>query len=410
MQQDELIQKLGEANKTFTPGASINSRDLFSGRLEQVTSVITAVTRPGQHAIMYGERGVGKTSLANVMHAFLPQEDNFYTIKINCSTNQSFTDIWRGIFREMQLRSVAKGLTPTVDEVNAVITHLIDESKKITPNDVRFVLSQLPSNVLIIIDEFDRIQEAETIAGMADTIKALSDYSLPITLVLVAVGDNIDKLIKDHPSIARALVQVKMPRMSEGELQAIVDRGMERLKMTVPNEVKSTIVELSQGLPHYTHLLALEAVTSAINAGRSAVTKEDLDRAIKTAIDKTRESTTRAYHKAVVSPRSKKYPIILLGCALAKTTDIREYFSPAEIGRALKAFTGENYDINLGRFTRHLREFASEKKGSVLTEIGTKGQYRYRFTDPMMQPFLIMKGIADGKIPAHLLKKNESLT
>jgi len=52
---------------TFTPGRPINKLDLLAGREEQISKVLEAVLSPGQHAAIYGERGVGKSSLANLI-------------------------------------------------------------------------------------------------------------------------------------------------------------------------------------------------------------------------------------------------------------------------------------------------------------------------------------------------------
>jgi hypothetical protein len=42
-------------------------------------------------------------------------------------------------------------------------------------------------------------------------------------------------------------------------------------------------------------------------------------------------------------------------------------------------------------------------RGAVLKRSGVKRRFRYRFTDPLMQPFVIMKGLADGVIDPSLL-------
>ncbi|MFY9719669.1 MAG: ATP-binding protein [Candidatus Cybelea sp.] len=59
-----------EASEVFTPSSPIDSNDLFAGRRQQVTQIINAINQGGQHAGLYGERGVGKTSLANVIVGF----------------------------------------------------------------------------------------------------------------------------------------------------------------------------------------------------------------------------------------------------------------------------------------------------------------------------------------------------
>ena len=56
-----------EAGKVFTPAVPVSERELFSGRIDQLRRVFDAINQHGQHAIIFGERGVGKTSLANII-------------------------------------------------------------------------------------------------------------------------------------------------------------------------------------------------------------------------------------------------------------------------------------------------------------------------------------------------------
>ena len=61
------IQRLTRVAQAFTPSAPIDDLELFAGRLQQVQVVVNAVVQKGQHVALYGERGVGKTSLANIL-------------------------------------------------------------------------------------------------------------------------------------------------------------------------------------------------------------------------------------------------------------------------------------------------------------------------------------------------------
>ena len=58
--------KLEILAEAFSPSAPITSKKSFYGRYDQLSKVENAVLEKGQHIIMYGERGVGKTSLANI--------------------------------------------------------------------------------------------------------------------------------------------------------------------------------------------------------------------------------------------------------------------------------------------------------------------------------------------------------
>jgi len=65
---DQFQEKAFMLGTVFKPTAPINREDLFAGRQPQTRDVVDAVNQQGQHAVLYGERGVGKTSLANMDH------------------------------------------------------------------------------------------------------------------------------------------------------------------------------------------------------------------------------------------------------------------------------------------------------------------------------------------------------
>src|SRR4051812_39785957 len=89
--------------QVFTPGAPIDSYSLFAGRDPQVMDVVNATGQRGQHVMLYGERGVGKTSLANVLAEIFQQIElpDLSSVKINCNTTDSFGSIWSKVFREL---------------------------------------------------------------------------------------------------------------------------------------------------------------------------------------------------------------------------------------------------------------------------------------------------------------------
>jgi len=73
----------------------------------------------------------------------------------------------------------------------------------------------------------------------------------------------------------------------------------------------------------------------------------------------------------------------------------------------MSAIMKKNYDIP--SFARHLASFTHVERGSVLKKSGVKRRFRYRFTDPLMQPFVIMKGLADKTISPSVLDNVERI-
>src|SRR5947209_14540857 len=51
----------------FQPRTPVSTREFFAGRWGQITTLADAVGQAGLHVVIYGERGVGKSSLANIV-------------------------------------------------------------------------------------------------------------------------------------------------------------------------------------------------------------------------------------------------------------------------------------------------------------------------------------------------------
>jgi len=398
MDQQTAFETAIEAGRVFTPTAPIDEKSLFAGRKNQIRKVLDAVFQKGQHAVVFGERGVGKTSLSNVLADFLHSPGTtILSPRINCDAQDTFESLWLKIFNEIQLSRTIRQIGFENPPLQAEISGAALLQGDTSPDGVRRALMALSQNTLpvLIIDEFDRVPSGVRRA-FADTIKTLSDHAVAATVVLVGVAESVDRLIDEHESIERALVQIQMPRMSTGEIQEIIDTGLKRLDMTIDDSAKRRIVMLSQGLPHYTHLVCLSAAREALDALRDSIVLEDIESAMNKAIEGAQQSIRSAYHTAIRSPRPDNlFADVLLACALAKTDDLG-MFAAQDVRKPMQMLTGENYEIP--SFAKHLNEFSESKRGPILTKTGTKRSFRYKFVNPLMQPFVIMQGFATSKI------------
>jgi hypothetical protein len=289
-----------------------------------------------------------------------------------------------------------------IDTNKSIVSQLHDE---ITPDDVRRTLEQLAKELILVpvFDEFDRIHDRRVRTLMADTIKMLSDYSVPATIVIIGVADSVDELIGEHKSIERTLVQIPMPRMSSDETSQIVQKGLARLQMSVRDDALDEITGLSQGLPYITHLLALHSTRPAIDRHSREISRSDVDTGIQAALDQWQQSIKSSYYHATKSQQPGHiYKEVLLACALAETDDLG-YFAAADVRVPLRKITRKQYDIP--NFARHLKELSQSGRGDMLTRTGEKRRLRYRFNSPIMRPYIIMRGFSE-----HLLKKEDVKT
>ncbi len=256
------------------------------------------------------------------------------------------------------------------------------------------MLAASSQTFIIVIDEFDRVQDQETVRLMADTIKTLSDRGVNATLVIVGVADRVEELMHEHESIDRAMVQVLVPRMNPEELNAIITAGLNALGMQIDARARSFIVRVAQGLPYYVHLLCLTSALSAIANGRTTISFDDLGPGLTDAVDSAKATAGAAYYQATISPRRDNlYKEVLLACSLASVDELG-YFQPASIAGPLQEILKRN--CNVSTYSRILEALAGEEKGRVLQMTGTPRRHRYRFRDPLLKPYIVLKGFEAG--------------
>lgn len=161
----DKLRKIAQVGSTFTPGAPIDDYSLFGGRMDQVLDVINTVGQKGRHVILYGERGVGKTSLANILAEVFEGFDNFKlrSVGVNCQTRDDFATLWSNIFRELEWDGNGEWADHTPDE----------------PEQIRHAIERLGYQALIVIDELDRFEDDLGLSLLADTVKTLSDHAAP---------------------------------------------------------------------------------------------------------------------------------------------------------------------------------------------------------------------------------------
>ena len=398
----EMQDLLFKCSKVFSPATPISTRDLFAGRTEQIQQVGRAVHTRGQHAVIFGERGVGKTSLANVLKFLLADQETL-VVKTNCHHDDSYHKVWHNALSEISIEEeVMVGLnrSPTIKARNPVDS--IDGDSG--PDDIRRVLQGIGKikDTVIIFDEFDRLQGNKAQRLFADTIKNISDNSVNTTFVIVGVANDVNGLIKEHASIDRSLVQIKMPRMEPNELKEIVNKAMQELGTSIEDGATELIVMLSQGLPHYTHLIGQESTVTAIRADRKLITVEDVKGGVNAALNNTQHSILDAYQKATVGQRKGTlFKQVLLACAIAEV-DEQGYFVSAAVRDPLTKIMKKLYEIP--GFSQHLDKFSSDTtRGPVLERAGTSRRFRFRFINPLLQPYVIMRGLSEGILQGDVL-------
>jgi Cdc6-like AAA superfamily ATPase len=389
----------------FTPAAPIGRAELFAGRSEQLQRLFEAIAETGRHAVLFGERGVGKTSLGNVFHELLTDQQglgNVVPIRKQASPADTYSSLWRKVFRDMVYEKRLKGAYGNDAVESGSISDLYPDV--IEPDDVVREVGRFAEHAhpIVVFDEFDRITDQSTKRVMSHTMKALSDTGVPATIVLVGVADDINTLVEEHASITRNISEIKMPRMSTDELNLILNNRYTKIGMTIDGDARWKIVTLSRGLPEFVHSLGRAAALHAISERRMKIIEADVDSGILQILAQSDQSTNSAYKQAIDSNRKEAlYRQVLLACAITKTDDEGK-FTPKDVVQPLSGILGKKTDI--ANFQNHLGAFYSDERGKILERFGKERAYKYRFKDPKMQPYVLMQGIVSGGLSKDALK------
>lgn len=401
-------ERAASLRRTFTPAAPVRHQEMFAGRNEQLMRATDSFHALGEHVAIFGERGVGKTSLAAVSEMFATVQ-GFVTARVNCTaSDENFSVIIRRIGEAID-RSVRAGapiarLESHFQKIAGVAPGAVAILTAAAPDAHDFlvamqILSQA-GDVVVFLDEFDRLGDGSIHTELVDLMKTVSDQALPVTFVIVGVARDVDALLEEHESTGRGLNEIQMPRMSMDELREVLDRGLAQAEMTILPEAATFISHLSIGLPHYAHLLGLHSGLSAVGAQRTEVCSEDVVSALSIAVARAQQHIVRLYSDATHSTRANNFKEILLAACLTPG-DENGFFAPGDIRDALSVVMGKQ--MSIPAYASQIKDFSVDR-GPVLERTEHRTRPRYRFTEPLLVPYVAMRGVTEGIISDHQLR------
>jgi AAA ATPase domain len=325
-----------DPNKLFVPRSAIRSEKFnwFSGRQGLMKNCLDALGGEGTSLVLYGERGVGKTSLAwrvmemlnsapekrqnlmdigcdrNYKCVWLECKDsmeNVEAVLVNLLRHQdepfSLSQQFKNVYEDREfLESTEKKYA---FNLFSIIT--VEWKFKVKPGEKRLagetdalltpiqklyafledVLSQInrknpDTDLIVFLDEVDRLPSK---AGLGSLIKNTSG----LRFALVGVADNVNNLVEDHPSVNRKLMGAtfEVPTLLPEEVEWIFKRAeqISQEEIRFSSQFMAMAVEYSGGFPFLAQLFGFHAVKHALQRGDTyqyplRIDEQDLDKAI----------------------------------------------------------------------------------------------------------------------------------
>ncbi|KFF71332.1 ATP-binding protein [Pectobacterium brasiliense] len=389
------VDRHATAQEIFTPSSPIKDPDNLKGRDKEIETILTTITSKGRHGLIFGDRGIGKSSLAiSSLNGAIKNEIYLgKIIKVQCGENSTFEKIVQKVLIEISpdyaskkmeettKTSTSAGITKILGAERQTETKITIEKESIDPQQAADAIKDL--NAILLIDEFD-VTNDQVKKSTAELIKQLSDNESNLKIIIVGISKDGASLIAQHPSVTRCLDEIKLERVNKQDIIKILDEGESKLGISFEQSVKENVVKISNGFPYFTHLLGLKCAEIALSKGKTKIDSEIFKEAVESAVKSSEGSLIRNYELAIKSSRNKRYNKILLAAAKINSSS----FTTKEWIEKIAAETGTTY--NNQSMSNFIGRLMKEEKGGIIEKV-TYGVYRIK--DPRMASFIIMNEV-----------------
>lgn len=268
----------------FTPGRPVPI-EYFVGRLPEIQRVERAIkqakTGRNENVFITGERGLGKSSLADFVQFVASKEYLFaaahcylgpvQTLDQACAVmiqklveqmpSPSLVDKARGVFGKY-IKSVDAGLFSVSLKVQ-----FTDDEKELRELRLNFLPSLLHlcdsltperHGLMLILDDVNGIAKnadfAHSIKSSIDSLASEANRrAVPLVIALVGVQERMDDLASNQPSIPRIFDVIELTPMTKEESSDFLKKAFQSVNVTIDDSVADSLGEYSGGIPVLLH-------------------------------------------------------------------------------------------------------------------------------------------------------------
>lgn len=261
----------------LSPTSPIESEEHLYARHKQVQQIQQALYAPGRSIFIYGDRGVGKTSLAHTI-AYSYQCADRDPALIACGPDSTFSGVITSLISALKERKNAGSTVHTakvgIKGIDFEFSRDRRENSEGMPAQFNLTtavsaLSEIDrptgKETVVVVDEFDRIKSETERSHFADFIKQVGDQRIPIRFVYCGVAASMQGLLGAHESCFRYLEGVELQRLPwEGRFE-IIDTTARAFGVEIETRARFRIASISDGFPYYVHLICEKLLWQMFN-------------------------------------------------------------------------------------------------------------------------------------------------
>ncbi len=401
-QQAEETYALGDV---FTP--SQPARLAFVRRPDQESDLRSALGAPGTQALIYGESGAGKSSMALRVLGDIGRK---YVVT-RCEAASTYAGILASAFAQTNATRLDRASSAQRDSfrgggrigggesipVQAGFeagreTESARDYVPVAPTAItaESLAVHLGSNEIVwLIEDFHKVSDSVRIS-LADALKIFSDESLDhpkTTVIILGAADSAADVLATPSNMRGRLATISLPPLADEQLGKILDQGGALLNVDFSG-VREQIIRHSVGVASVTHALAYECCRAAgVMATQSEPTIVDHDHltGAKSAYVRTRAADMKVdFDRALTVERTRRYhnyAIILKALAALPESG----GTHAEI---LSVIRREHRDYPSSNLTLYLRKLQTDARGNLVRRTA---QGTFRYDKPLQHAYAILR-------------------
>ncbi|MHB1122632.1 MAG: ATP-binding protein [Ramlibacter sp.] len=396
-----------EMASLVSPARPIQSIEFLRGRAKELSRIDRALFAPGRHIFVYGDRGIGKSSLAAAAAAQAQSADSSY-IDVACSTDSTFRSVIANIgsqaIRLSRIYRSKKTLTAGLELRFLRAT----ASEEITVNDLHDVIRTVGDAVevlrevatvhsdrpVVVVDEFDRMTDERERALFSDLVKQLGDKKINVIFFFTGVAPTLDQLLGAHPSAIRQFETIELQKLNWTARWDIAVNALAKFGVEIEDNIRVRIAAVSDGYPAYVHLITEKLLWRLWDAPKviTNVDWEHYNGAIQDAILSVNAELKRPYEQAV-NQRTEDFEEVLWAAADSEylDRDLRQLYS--SYGYVMRQRPGR-VAMDYKQFTATLNKLKTKSCGEIIvaSRFDRRGWVAYR--ESMLRGYARMRAEA----------------
>ena len=391
--EEEFGQRI---HTVLFPSSPIRSHEFLFGRDGQLDRIRRSMMAPGRQIFIYGERGVGKSSLASAA-AVEVQSSDAEPLHTSCGSNSTFSAVIWNLIRATNTESAHLTTTQAKRGIEgrgfAYSTQTeVSAQPSSAPLDIEDAASRLDAafsayskRTVAVVDEFDLIPDASERNKFGELVKALGDRKSSVKLIFTGVASSLDELLESHASAHRQLDTIQLERLDYQPRVDIINKAINAFELEVDPSVVYRIASVSNGFPYYVHLLTEHLLwTWHADTEAASINMGHLHKAFSQAADAVHADLRKPYDKAA---RGREHAAYILWAA-ADAFDLERTSDSIWSSYQQICDTLEIEPLEKKRFQLQQRNLRAESHGSILGGVSTRRLYFYR--EPMVRGYVRM--------------------